>query len=897
MHRTSNRRRCGRPLRLSMLALALSGATAAHAATDAAADAAGSTPAADPTLLDTITVSGQQLSIRKAIGAKREADVISDGVSADDIGSIPDFGLGEALQRIPGVSMVVNNGRGEAQFMSLRGFNPDYNSVLIDGVALPSTETSRRIQSLDVIPASLAQQVDIYKSFSADMDSNAIGGIAALKTRSAFDTPGPFAAVRANLADWENRRYLSGSGPSGQVQATLSNTFGSDGHFGFLVSADYFRRDSSSLDTAVDSYSYYQNGVRQTLTPSLDTTGMAVAPDRFRALTYDNIRQRRSLFGKLEYDDFENLALGLTAGDFKHTNDEQRRSQFINRSGNATVTSADSGSYAQGTSQVDADAFYQTRELRYAQFDGRYASNDTGHLDVLVNRATGSYRQDTREDVFTSAASSQLGFGYSVTDGSRPALTLTNPGYYTNAANYVQSYFLNRVEKSSTDTTTVKLDYSQNADATSTGWGLRAGLQYRDLSQQYDLDEVRYNPVGTITLAAIGTDGTKVCPYSDFSCLLLIDPAKVEAYFAAHPGSYTLASTNLRNSTISDFAITERSGAAYLMGTWHGDATQATFGLRNEYLQRSVTNQMPQPLTSTTNYVEQRTDTRDRYLLPSANFSWDLAPTWKLRTAASRTLGQPTYSDLGQNTTPTVSTTAFTISSSIANPALRPRRSDNLDLSLEWYPDRDAQLSLGLFQKRIRDEIVRLTSTDTEVNPGGLVGTYQVTTSQAVNTSGARVRGVEFTAIDTHFDFLPAALAHFGGMFNVTVLNARTSAIQMADGSLRSLPALMESPNRTANASLLYGLGPFSARLSGNYTGKQLISFATDTPVNDRYYDAITTYDLQLAYSFGKHLRMTVQGKNLSNAKLTRVIGLEQQLLREELDNGRAYYLGVDYAF
>ncbi|MEA5126430.1 hypothetical protein [Xanthomonas floridensis] len=44
-------------------------------------------------------------------------------------------------------------------------------------------------------------------------------------------------------------------------------------------------------------------------------------------------------------------------------------------------------------------------------------------------------------------------------------------------------------------------------------------------------------------------------------------------------------------------------------------------------------------------------------------------------------------------------------------------------------------------------------------------------------------------------------------------------------------------------------------------------------------------------------LRMTLQGRNLSNARLTRVIGADQQLLREQLDNGRAYYLGVDYAF
>lgn len=888
-------RLCTRPCpRRCLLALCVSASLGAHAAEPAVAAPAS---AAAPLQLDAVQVSGQHLSIRQAIGAKREAAVVSDGVAADDIGSIPDFGLGEALQRVPGVSMVVNNGRGEAQFMSLRGFNPDYNNVLIDGVALPSTETSRRVQSLDVIPASLAQQVDIYKSFNADMDSNAIGGIAALRTRSAFDHDGRFATVRANLADWENRRQLQGSTPSGQVQGSFSDTFGPDQRFGVVLSADYFRRDSASLNTAIDSYSYYANGVRQTLTPGLDPDGLAIAPDRFRPLSYDNLRQRRSVFGKLEYDDGQDVRLAFSAGTFEHGNDEQRRSQWINRVGNATITDAGNGRYAQGSAQVDANHFDQTRTLRYEQLGGSFRLNPEGHVDALLNRATGKYRQDTREDVFSAAASPRLGFAYALGDDTRPRIAPVDPGYYGNAANYTQQYFLTRVEKSSTDTTTFKLDYSQNADADARGWGIRGGLQYRDLQQRYNLDEVRRNPAGRVSLATIGTDDARICPYAEVGCLLLIDPARVAAFAAASPGAYVPASTNARNSAISDFGIDERSGAAYVMGTWHGERTLATVGLRNEYLQRAVRSAVPQPLNSTSNYVQQSADSDRRFLLPSANLAWDIGPAVKLRVAGSRTIGLPTYADIGQNSSPVVDATGLTINRSIANPLLSPRRADNLDLSLEWYPDRDSQLSLALFHKRIGDEIVRLTSTDTQRDPGGLVGSYQVTTTQAINTGDAQVQGIELTAIDTRFDFLPGAWSNLGAMFNATLLDPRTADVQMADGTRRALPGLMESPRRSANASLLYDIGRFSARVSANYTGQQLLSAATDNRVNDRYYDPITSYDAQLAWNFSKQLRLTVQGRNLANARLTRVIGADRQLMREQLDNGRAYYLGVDYAF
>lgn len=875
------------PVRPALLALALATALNAQAQSSAA----------PTTTLDAVQVSGQNLSIREAIAAKREAGVVSDGIAADDIGSIPDYGVGEALQRVPGVSMVINNGRGEAQFMSLRGFNPDYNSVLIDGIALPSTETGRRIQSLDVIPASLVQRVDVYKSFNADNDSNAIGGIAALRTRSAFDQPGRFAALRGNLADWENERQLHGRTPSGQIQGTYSDTFGSDDRLGVVLAVDYFRRDSSSLDTAIDSYSYYDNGVRQSLTPSLDSSGMAVAPDRFRALSYDNLRQRRSVFGKIEYNASDALQLSLSTGVFRHQNDEQRRSQFVNRSGAASVTGPDRGQYAQGAAQVDANHFEQTRELRYAQFATVYRPNDSGHLDLVINRAQGSYQQDSREDVFSSAASSQLGYGYRVNGHARPTIALNAPDYYGDADNYRQSYLLTRNERSSTDTTTVKLDYSQNADAADSGWGLRAGLSYRDLAQRYDQDELRYDPLVPQRLSTIGTDSARICPYRDFNCLLLIDPASTAAWFATDPSAYSPASSNLRNSAMSDFRIDEREGAAYAMARWAGERLHATVGLRNQFLQRSVFSPTPQPLTSTSNYVQQRSDSDRRYLLPSLNLTWDLSPTLKLRLAGSRTLGLPNYDDIGQNSTPSINTTGMTISSSLANPQLRPRRSDNADLSLEWYPDRDAQLSLALFHKRISDEIMRLTNTSTQTDPGGLSGTYEVTTSQAINAGDARVGGVEFSVIDNHFDFLPGLWSHLGATANLTLLNAHTAQIQMADDSLRTLPALMESPKRSGNLSLLYDLGSFSARLSANYTGKQLISAATDNPLNDRYYDAITTYDAQLAWRFNSHLRLTAQGKNLSNAQLTRVVGLDQSLLRERLDNGRAYYLGIDYAF
>ncbi len=201
--------------------------------------------------VETVTVTGEKYALEKSIDQKRAASVVSDGISADEIGSIPEFGLGDALRKVPGLALQINNGRGEDQFLTVRGLNPDYNSIEIDGLQLVSTEETRRQVSLDMIPAVLVKQVTVNKSWSVDQVSDAIGGgVTELHTRSAFDHPGEFFDSHLDFATyWTNEAQVNGYQPSGQGDFTYSRTFGDDNQFGFLVLASYMRRSSSSLNS------------------------------------------------------------------------------------------------------------------------------------------------------------------------------------------------------------------------------------------------------------------------------------------------------------------------------------------------------------------------------------------------------------------------------------------------------------------------------------------------------------------------------------------------------------------------------------------------------------------------------------------------------------------------
>ncbi len=882
----------------AMTALGLVAAQACAQTTPAPSEAAPTTPAA----LESVTVTGKALSAKRTIADKRSQSVISDGVSADEIGSIPDFGLGEALQRVPGVSMILNNGRGEAQFMTLRGFNPDYNSVLVDGVSLPSTETTRRIISLDVIPSSLVKQGTIYKTFTPEMEGNAVGGITNLQTRSAFDKPGFQLGGRADLSDWSNRRNFHGTTPSGQLEATGSNTFGADDQFGLLLSGSYYRRDSSSLNTAIDSYSYYASTGSKTNANKLGSTqnvDAAVAvPDRLRWLSYDNIRQRRSLFGKFEFDNHEQWRAHATLGGFQHLNDEDRRAQWLQNTTTATsalnIASPTSGSVASGQAQSDYAKFDQNRKIRYGEVGAEYQPSADRLIDFTANRAAGTYRQDAKLYTFTAANSPNLAYQYSNAGGGDvPSFTPTNLAYWLNPANYTQTENTTQVETSSNWITTMKLNFAQNLQEGSTGWGFKAGAQRRDLNQLYNFDELRYNPVTTnpISMAAVGAAPFDVTPYSgNGTSLLLPDPNAAQAYFAQNPARYVLAGTNTQNSTQRDFGIQERISAGYAMAAYRAARWSSVFGARYERTETTVDTFVPTPANQTTNYAASSSSQTYGKLLPSANVTYELDDTLRLRGAASRSLGRPTYSQLGQNSS---SVSGTIITQTVANPGLAPRESTNLDLSLEWYRTRDSLVSVGVFYKSIRNEIASLTNTQSST-----IGTtaYTVNTTQAQNVGDAEVSGLELGMIQPRFTSLPAPFDQFGATFNLMLLSMHPSTITMGDGSRRQMPSLMESPKSVANLSLLWGGGPFSAQLAYNWTNKTLITLSTTNAAQDVYYKAMGTADAQFAYQLDKRTTFRLQAKNFTNTRPTRVTGPNQGLLNQEIDNGRAFFAGVSYA-
>ncbi|MED5205904.1 MAG: TonB-dependent receptor plug domain-containing protein, partial [Pseudomonadota bacterium] len=132
-----------------------------------------------------ILVIGQAANLSSALSRKKEADGVSDVLTRDAIGQFPDQNVAESLRRLPGITVL--NDQGEGRFVSVRGLAPDLVSSSLNGVRLPSPESDVRSVALDVISSDIIESIEVKKTLTPDMDADTIGASVEIETTSAFD--------------------------------------------------------------------------------------------------------------------------------------------------------------------------------------------------------------------------------------------------------------------------------------------------------------------------------------------------------------------------------------------------------------------------------------------------------------------------------------------------------------------------------------------------------------------------------------------------------------------------------------------------------------------------------------------------------------------------------------
>lgn len=202
---------------------------------------------------DDIVVTGIRASLRESVDIKRDGQGVVDAISAEDIGKFPDTNLAESLQRITGVS--IDRSNGEGQFVTVRGFGPEYNLVTLNGRQMPtatlgdgaSAPASRSFDFANLASEGIAA-VEVYKTGRAAVPSGGIGSTINIRTPRPLDKAGTRGSIAVKGVYDSSRN--KGDPITPEVSGVFSSTF-LDDRVGVLVSGAYQRRKASNNSASV----------------------------------------------------------------------------------------------------------------------------------------------------------------------------------------------------------------------------------------------------------------------------------------------------------------------------------------------------------------------------------------------------------------------------------------------------------------------------------------------------------------------------------------------------------------------------------------------------------------------------------------------------------------------
>jgi iron complex outermembrane receptor protein len=271
--------------------------------------------------------------------------------------------------------------------------------------------------------------------------------------------------------------------------------------------------------------------------------------------------------------------------------------------------------------------------------------------------------------------------------------------------------------------------------------------------------------------------------------------------------------------------------------------------------------------------------------LPSANFSYDVRPDLVVRVAAGRTMARPDYTDV----VPRVSLNPGTLTGNGGNPLVDPYRADGVDLSVEWYPNKDAIIAAAFYYKDIKSYLVNSTVQQTypiqtsNPNPSRCVQIPGDNLYNCLFDVNVRSNGGGGTNKGVELQVSTPIWAGFGFTGNYTFSDAKSDDGDQIPGNSK----------HSLNVTGWYENGPFQGRLSYNYRSDFFINIDRASPLNQGSTDSL---DASMSFDITENFSLMADAVNLTNSKITQFSGTTDRP-RAIYDNGRQFSFGVRAKF
>jgi len=887
----------------------------------AAQGAEGDTPTVVDKDVEVIAVTGIRSSLRSSMLDKKASNVVTDGIKAEDLGKFPDLNVAESLQRITGVA--IDRSGGEGQAVTIRGFGPQFNTVLVNGRQI-ATDSAGREFNFDVLAADQITGADIYKSNSATLQEGGIGGTVNVTTARPFDFGGlhVIGSVKGMYESLSEEVSPSAS-------FLVSNTFNDD-KLGvlFAITNQQRKLQNNQILTA---------GWRGGQTISNPQDGVlydnAYIPRNWDQVVDEQDRERTNASLVLQYAPSDDITITVDGLISKFEVDSSVRdlaSWFEpDRVGSATIDpetgtlltftqevglgnasgnpATDFVSHTRNSRDVTNKAFginvdWQVNESLKAKFDvsrstaeNDRAGNDRFNVVGIIN----SYSFDGTGSVPTVQHD---GFE----NGSLPDASLARLHH-----NEIGNQFTDEDE-----ITEIKADFEYVPDKgpvdrinfgayrqereKSSFQIFGSQCQFCGYGTEAPLDEIDFEAYSASNYfpGLIDTfysyDGDKMLDYlADQG--FPVEPTLQNNRYTINEDITSLYMDFTIGFDLADMPVTVNMGARYSETDIEVAAVQSFI---SDVIPTSDATLFQNVFGPATDIQE---GTSYSNLLPSFNVKLELQDNMILRFAAYDSITRPTMSQLSPATTFN-EPRRQNLTASGGNPALKPFQSENWDISYEWYYNDANLFSFAVFSKEVDDFIVTLTgdetydmtdrtgpdfacTTCTDQTDAELNGSSEIyTVSRPQNGESATVTGYEIGV--THmFE------NGFGFIANATVVDSDISV----DGDTSQTFAL-EGLGDSQNLVLFYEQDNWQARVAfNNREGflRLVDNGFNGEPVNVETYGQ---WDISASYDINENFTIFAEGINITEEELVQTGRFANQIYSVE-DNGSRYAFGIRGTF
>ncbi|MEP6505229.1 MAG: TonB-dependent receptor, partial [Betaproteobacteria bacterium] len=672
-----------------------------------------------------------------------------------------------AMQRISGVS--IDRVAGEGSKVTVRGFGPDYNMILLNGRQMPATTVadtgpsgSRAFDFANLASESISS-LEVWKTSSVARPAGGIGATINIKTARPLDAPGLIASLGVKgIMDEANKRLPGpdrGKNLTPEISGIYSNTF-ADRTFGVALTGSYEQRDGGYNQAGVtngwvtfkgsdggwgtipqpgaagsenitnrpkpgDTYSVPQN---------IDYAVSGIHRERTNGQLTLQWQPVKTLTSTLDYTYSQNR-LDTKRNDISSWfNFGPSTSSWTNGPVAGPTFYGETINPATSDVAMGAAQFGVKTTLRSLGLNVAWKPTDKLKLELDAHSSNSTSGSDSPYGTNSVLGTAAFNRGSTSVDLSHdfPIMHIDGSQLAPDLQQVTGSSFRNSYMKASVEQGQIKGSW-EISDQSSVDFG----LNLTHVKNRTAYQNVQRDTWGGATSPADYPDtiwhaDTLAKYFSRMSGSK--DPALFNQWFtfdfptlqklasqaSGHPELY-LASNNFDGPGGTDRRTKENTTSLY--GQYNRDwealgmPMNVSAGLR--YEKTEVTAAAVVPIAAggiewkANNELSLLYDGLNattqkggyHYILPSIDFDADLRPDLKLRMSFGETIGRPGWSDIQGGRSLDAGARFDGGTGSSGNPNLKPILSRNLDTSLEWYYGKSSYLSVGFFKKNMSNYI------------------------------------------------------------------------------------------------------------------------------------------------------------------------------------------------